>query len=220
MASTLPLTENDFPAIDARISYDEQRRIELFLKDQIPKKVAFVGYLIVAIHVHQPSYWNCYGMCDYTLCLLASLQGFHISRRARNKISDTLRSGLPQHGNTWGYIFFVGAILINMLRDAVRKKWAQYIPLPMAMEIPFYIGPYFAIYMCMGSLILFIWERLDKLKANAFASTVASSLICGDGIWTLPQSILALAKVKPPICMKFLSRKTNDKFDAFIVTLS
>jgi hypothetical protein len=45
-------------------------------------------------------------------------------------------------------------------------------------------------------------------------------LICGDGIWVLPQSVLALAKVKPPICMKFLSRTMNDKVDVFLKTLS
>lgn len=129
-------------------------------------------------------------------------------------------SSLPKHCLTLCYIFFGGAILINLFRDVVGKKWAQYIPLPMAMAIPFYLGPYFAIDMCMGSLILFIWERLDKTKADAFAAAVASGLICGDGIWTLPQSILALAKVKPPICMKFLSRKTNDKVDGFLETLS
>ena len=94
-----------------------------------------------------------------------------------------------------------------------KRGW--FIPLPMAMAIPFYIGPYFAIDMCVGSLILYVWERVNKAKADAFAPAVASGLICGDGIWTLPASILALAGVKPPICMKFLSRATNDKVDAF-----
>jgi uncharacterized oligopeptide transporter (OPT) family protein len=86
----------------------------------------------------------------------------------------------------------------------------------MAMAIPFYVGPYFAIDMCVGSLILFIWEKIDKAKADAFGPAVASGLICGDGIWTLPSAILALVGVKPPICMKFLSRGTNAKVDAFL----
>ncbi|KAG0459077.1 hypothetical protein HPP92_022205 [Vanilla planifolia] len=34
------------------------------------------------------------------------------------------------------------------------------------------------------------------------------------------KSVLALAQVKPPICMKFLSRQMNDKVDTFIATLS
>ncbi|KAI3407944.1 uncharacterized protein J3R85_020613, partial [Psidium guajava] len=125
-------------------------------------------------------------------------------------------SSLPKHCLMLSYGFFGAAIAINGFRDSVGKKWSRFIPLPMAMAIPFYIGPYFAIDMCVGSLILFIWETIDKNKADAFAPAVASGLICGDSIWTLPSSILALVGVNPPICMKFLSRDTNVKVDAFL----
>lgn len=125
-------------------------------------------------------------------------------------------SSLPKNCLTLCYIFFAGAIIINAVRDFAPKRWTKYIPLPMAMAIPFYLGSYFAIDMCVGSLVLFIWERIDKVKADAFGPAVASGLICGDGIWTLPSSILALAGVKPPICMKFLSRGTNVKVDKFL----
>lgn len=125
-------------------------------------------------------------------------------------------SSLPKNCLTICYIFFGGAIVINLIRDSTPKKWSKYIPVPMAMAIPFYLGSYFAIDMCVGSLILFIWEKINKAKADAFGPAVASGLICGDGIWTLPSSILALAGVKPPICMKFLSRGTNIKVDGFL----
>jgi len=125
-------------------------------------------------------------------------------------------SSLPKNCLYLCYGFFGAAILINLIKDALGKKWARFIPNPMAMAIPFYIGPYFAIDMCVGSLILFIWEKIDKAKADAFGPAVASGLICGDGIWTLPSAILALVGVKPPICMKFLSRRTNAKVDAFL----
>jgi len=125
-------------------------------------------------------------------------------------------SSLPKNCLYLCYGFFSAAILINLMKDALGKKWARFIPNPMAMAIPFYIGSYFAIDMCVGSLILFIWEKIDKAKADAFGPAVASGLICGDGIWTLPSAILALVGVKPPICMKFLSRGTNAKVDAFL----
>ncbi|KAG2664240.1 hypothetical protein I3760_16G071600 [Carya illinoinensis] len=128
-------------------------------------------------------------------------------------------SSLPKNCLLLCYVFFGAAILINLVRDSVDKKWGRYIPLPMAMAIPFYLGPYFAIDMCVGSLILFIWEKINKSKADAFGPAVASGLICGDGIWTLPASILALAGVKPPICMKFLSRGSNDEVDNFLKSL-
>ncbi|XP_047179270.1 probable metal-nicotianamine transporter YSL7 isoform X2 [Vigna umbellata] len=122
---------------------------------------------------------------------------------------------LPKNCLLLCYIFFAAAVIINLFKDFLGKK-GKFVPLPMAMAIPFYIGPYFAIDMCVGSLILYVWERINKAKADAFAPAVASGLICGDGIWTLPASILALAGVKPPICMKFLSRATNVKVDTFL----
>ncbi|GFQ05471.1 probable metal-nicotianamine transporter ysl7 [Phtheirospermum japonicum] len=125
-------------------------------------------------------------------------------------------SALPKHCLTLCYGFFAAAIVINGIRDIVGPKWAKFIPLPMAMAIPFYLGGYFTIDMCVGSLILFIWEKIDKAKADAFGPAVASGLICGDGIWTLPSSILALAGVNPPICMKFLSRSANTRVDGFL----
>ncbi|GFS36178.1 YELLOW STRIPE like 7 [Actinidia rufa] len=125
-------------------------------------------------------------------------------------------SALPKHCLTLCYVFFIGAVIINAFRDVVGKEKAKFIPIPMAMAIPFYIGSYFAIDMCVGSMILFVWSKINKAKADAFGPAVASGLICGDGIWTLPSSILALVGVNPPICMKFLSRKTNAEVDTFL----
>ncbi|KAL2967698.1 hypothetical protein AAZX31_16G189400 [Glycine max] len=122
---------------------------------------------------------------------------------------------LPKNCLLLCYIFFAAAVAINLIKDFLGKR-GRFIPLPMAMAIPFYIGPYFAIDMCVGSLILYVWERINKAKADAFAPAVASGLICGDGIWTLPASILALAGVKPPICMKFLSRAANARVDTLL----
>ncbi|CAM0945136.1 unnamed protein product [Alopecurus aequalis] len=125
-------------------------------------------------------------------------------------------SSLPENCLTLCYIFFAAAIAINLIRDLTPHKYSRFIPLPMAMAIPFYIGSYFAIDMFLGSFILFVWERVNKAKADAFGPAVASGLICGDGIWTLPQSVLALAKVNPPICMKFLTRSDNVRVDKFL----
>ncbi|WJX14299.1 putative metal-nicotianamine transporter ysl7, variant 2 [Trifolium repens] len=125
-------------------------------------------------------------------------------------------SALPKNCLVLCCVFFAGAIIINLVRDLAEEKYAKFIPVPMAMAIPFYIGSYFAIDMCVGSLILFIWKKVDRAKADAFGSAVASGLICGDGIWSLPSSFLALAGVQPPICMKFLSRAANAKVDAFL----
>ncbi|KAG8373554.1 hypothetical protein BUALT_Bualt11G0036600 [Buddleja alternifolia] len=125
-------------------------------------------------------------------------------------------SALPKHCLMLCYVFFAAAIVINFIRDLVGPRWAKFIPIPMAMAIPFYLGGYFTIDMCLGSLILFIWSKIDKVKADAFGPAVASGLICGDGIWSMPSAILALAGVNPPICMKFLSRSANSRVDTFL----
>ncbi|CBI27129.3 unnamed protein product, partial [Vitis vinifera] len=209
----IPVTERGSPEKVSN-SYDDEVRTKLFLKDGIPLWVSIVGYVAIAavsighgqenlmevlpqVHVYYPAP----NALVYRNMSVLGVEGF---------------GSLPDHCLTLCYILFAGSIVINLIRDTVAKKWAKYIPLPMAMAIPFYLGPYFAIDMCVGSLILFIWGKLDKAKADAFGPAVASGLICGDGIWSLPSSILALAGVQPPICMKFLSRGTNARVDQFL----
>ncbi|XP_073044710.1 probable metal-nicotianamine transporter YSL7 [Primulina eburnea] len=330
--SVLPVGSNSSPSNTPTLSYDDERRTRLFLKDKIPTWVAISGYIVLAIisaatlpHIFHPLKWyyivvmyifaptlafcNAYGcgLTDWSLAstygklaifmigawagashggVLAGLAACGVMMNIVSTASDLTQdfktgymtlasprsmfvsqvigtaigcvvspcvfwifykafpdlgnlgsqypapyatvyrgiailgvegfSSLPNHCLTLCYVFFIAAVVINVLRAIVGPKWARFIPIPMAMAIPFYLGPYFTIDMCVGSLILFIWENVDKAKADAFGPAVASGLICGDGIWTLPSSILALAGVKPPICMKFLSRKDNARVDTFL----
>ncbi|XP_057950789.1 metal-nicotianamine transporter YSL3 [Malania oleifera] len=114
-------------------------------------------------------------------------------------------SALPHHCLQLCYGFFAFAIAANLVRDVSPKKIGKWVPLPMAMAVPFLVGAYFAIDMCVGSLIVFVWHKLNSAKAGLMVPAVASGLICGDGLWVLPSSILALAKINPPICMNFLA---------------
>ncbi|KAG6550002.1 hypothetical protein Mapa_008514 [Marchantia paleacea] len=114
---------------------------------------------------------------------------------------------LPSHCLQLCAAWFAFAVVVNIIRDQVPKKYSRYIPIPMAMAIPFYIGAYFAIDMFIGTCIVFFWERSNRKKADTFAAAVASGLICGDGLWTIPTAILNFAKVDPPICMAFFRAK-------------
>lgn len=130
-------------------------------------------------------------------------------------------SSLPKHCLTLAIAFFAAAIVVNIIREVLQHvdtkcKIYRFIPSPMCMAIPFYLGGYFAIDMCVGSLILFVWEMKDKRSAADFAPAVASGLICGDSLWSVPAAILSLANLNAPICMKFLSAATNNKVDAFL----
>ncbi|XWS61387.1 hypothetical protein CRYUN_Cryun07bG0122100 [Craigia yunnanensis] len=103
-------------------------------------------------------------------------------------------SALPQHCLQLCYGFFSFAIAANLLRDFTPKNIGKWVPLPMAMAVPFLVGAYFAIDMCVGSLVVFAWHKLNGKKAGLMVPAVASGLICGDGLWLLPSSILALFK--------------------------
>ncbi|XP_031265802.1 probable metal-nicotianamine transporter YSL5 isoform X1 [Pistacia vera] len=330
VTSTLPVADQDSP-VSTKLSYDDQKRTQLFLKDQIPTWFAIAGYVTIAavsiislphifpelkwyyvlvIYIFAPTlaFCNAYGcgLTDWSLAstygklaiftigawagsshgsVLAGLAACGVMMNIVSTASDLSQdfktgyltlasprsmfvsqvigtamgciispcvfwlfykafddlglpgseypapfatvyrnmaklgvegfSALPKECLLLCYVFFGAAIVINLTRDSLGKI-GSYIPLPMAMAIPFYLGPYFAIDMCVGSLILFVWSKIDKTKADNFGPAVASGLICGDGIWTLPSSILALAGIKPPICMKFLSRTTNSRVDKFL----
>ncbi|KAK4483234.1 hypothetical protein RD792_010417 [Penstemon davidsonii] len=112
-------------------------------------------------------------------------------------------SELPKHCLAICCGFFAAALAINLLRDVTPKKVSQFIPIPMAMAVPFYIGAYFAIDMFVGTVILFVWERINRKDAEDYAGAVASGLICGDGIWTIPSAVLSIFRINPPICMYF-----------------
>lgn len=130
-------------------------------------------------------------------------------------------SSLPKNCLKLAIIFFFLAFLINIIHELLRRyetkyKIHRFVPNAMCLAIPFYLGGYFAIDMCIGSLILFLWERRNKQKAKDFAPAVASGLICGDSLWGIPSAILSLAGVNAPICMKFLSAPVNKQVQAFL----
>ncbi|KAF2308858.1 hypothetical protein GH714_022048 [Hevea brasiliensis] len=113
-------------------------------------------------------------------------------------------SALPHHFLQLCYGFFGFAVAVNLARDLSPRKLGPWMPLPMVMAVPFLVGAYFAIDMCAGSLIVLAWHKLNSKKAELMIPAVASGLICGEGLWALPAAILALAKINPPICMKFI----------------
>ncbi|PIA59641.1 hypothetical protein AQUCO_00400499v1, partial [Aquilegia coerulea] len=115
-------------------------------------------------------------------------------------------SALPKYCLIFCCAFFAGAILVNIVRDLVGEKWYKFIPLPMAMAVPFYLGGYFSISMCIGSLILFLWRLTNRAQADTYASAIASGMICGDGIWTLPSALLSLFGVQAPFHINWFHR--------------
>ncbi|CAA7055167.1 unnamed protein product [Microthlaspi erraticum] len=118
---------------------------------------------------------------------------------------------LPKHCLALCCGFFVAALTVNLVRDVTPLKISKFVPLPMAMAAPFYIGAYFAVDMFVGTVILFVWERMNKKDADDYSSAVASGLICGDGIWTIPSAVLSILRINPPIyCGQENTLKSGD----------
>ncbi|KAK9796659.1 hypothetical protein WJX73_000687 [Symbiochloris irregularis] len=57
--------------------------------------------------------------------------------------------GLPKHCLAIAGGAFIAAILLNIIKALVPRKWAKFVPQPMAMGIPAYLGAFFVIDMCV-----------------------------------------------------------------------
>ena len=55
-------------------------------------------------------------------------------------------------------------------------------------------------------VIVWVWQRVNRYSADTYSVVAASGMIVGDGIWTVPSSILAVAGVQPPVCMEFMTK--------------
>jgi len=141
-----------------------------------------------AFDVGNPNgYWKAPFALIYRNMALLGAQGF---------------SALPTNCLPLSAGFFAFAVLANVIKDVLPPRYARYVPLPTAMAVPFLVGASFAIDMVVGTLVVFAWQRIDGNETTLLVPAVASGLICGDGIWTFPSSLLSLAKIKPPMCLK------------------
>ncbi|EEE55617.1 hypothetical protein OsJ_03951 [Oryza sativa Japonica Group] len=128
---------------------------------------------------------------------------------------------LPKYCLAISATFFVLALAVCAMREvAAHGKWRAepYIPSVTGMAVSFLLVPAVSIDMCIGSLIVFLWNRNDKLGSQVFGPVLASGLICGDGLFSIPYALLARYDVTPPICIRFLGRVQNDKLDAFLAS--
>ncbi|KAL2333142.1 hypothetical protein Fmac_014355 [Flemingia macrophylla] len=86
-------------------------------------------------------------------------------------------SSLPKYCLVLCCAFFIAAIVINLVRDLVGEKWAKFIPVPMAMAIPFYIGSYFAIDMSEATYLHEIFVQKGKHKGG-WILRILRDLVC------------------------------------------
>ncbi|KAL5230202.1 hypothetical protein ABZP36_028978 [Zizania latifolia] len=127
---------------------------------------------------------------------------------------------LPKHCVEFCVVAFFVTIAIDAVVLVSQKKgWSvhTYIPSMTVIALPFFAGSYFTIDMCVGSLLLLLWTKIDSTSAQILSSAVAAGLICGEGIFTLPSALLNMFKVQPPMCMKFIpSGQEVEVVDSFL----
>ncbi len=73
---------------------------------------------------------------------------------------------LPKHCGALMGGFFAAAICISLIRDLLPERWARFLPIPMAMAIPFYIGANVAIDICIGALVKAYWHWSSPATAE------------------------------------------------------
>lgn len=62
-----------------------------------------------------------------------------------------------------------------------------------------------AVDMGLGSIVRFGWDLISMETATSYLVPAAAGLISGEGLWAVPEAILALAKANPPLCMQFIA---------------
>ncbi|EEE60900.1 hypothetical protein OsJ_14588 [Oryza sativa Japonica Group] len=108
-------------------------------------------------------------------------------------------AALPRHCLEICCVFFLAALIINLMKDVVPNHVSRFIPIPMAMAVPFYIGAYFGVDMFIGTLILFAWQKIDRREADDYAVAIGSGLNRGKGVWGIPFAFLSILGIDPPI---------------------
>uniref|UniRef100_A0A0D9VBB8 Metal-nicotianamine transporter YSL7 n=1 Tax=Leersia perrieri TaxID=77586 RepID=A0A0D9VBB8_9ORYZ len=119
-------------------------------------------------------------------------------------------------------VFFALALALSVFREvANRNQWRirHYIPSTIGMAVAFFMPPRMAIGMCIGSLAVYLWEKMNASRSRMLSPALASGLICGDGLGSLLLSMLTLVDATAPICIKFLSRGDNVRLDTFLAKL-
>eukprot|EP00775_Hariotina_reticulata_P009952 gene9952-10107_t len=112
-------------------------------------------------------------------------------------------SALPKYCGILMLAFFLGGMLLCLVRELLPRRYGRFVPSPMAMGLPFYIGAASAIDFWLGSVVMHIWEYINPTGAQEYGSSVGAGLLVGDGLWSIPSSLVAIAGKAPPICMGF-----------------
>ena len=87
---------------------------------------------------------------------------------------------------------FLLGIIIPVFRKFAPKSLQPYVPSTLAIGIAFIVPAYYAVAMFIGSMILVVWQKVNKKQALALSFAVASGLVAGEGIAGIPKALLVM----------------------------
>ncbi|KAL6843721.1 hypothetical protein ACP4OV_026292 [Aristida adscensionis] len=119
-------------------------------------------------------------------------------------------------------VLFALALVLNVIGEvSARRAWSigRYIPSTIAVAMTFFVPPTLPIGIFMGSIVMYLWRRLDGYNVQLLSPVVATGLICGNGFGSLLTAVLMFFKVRPPMCVLFIPRDVNEHLNAFLATL-
>ncbi|KAF8649953.1 hypothetical protein HU200_064108 [Digitaria exilis] len=129
---------------------------------------------------------------------------------------------LPRHSVMLCKVSFAMVLAVGVLREvSARRGWrvGRYLPCTIAVAVSFFLPPEIPVGIFVGSVVVYLWRRIDGDGARARLPAVAAGLICGDGIWSLLRTMLLVSNAQAPMCIMFLSASVNKRLDAFLATL-
>ncbi|KAJ0966837.1 hypothetical protein J5N97_023754 [Dioscorea zingiberensis] len=125
---------------------------------------------------------------------------------------------LPRHCLSLAVIFFLVPLILNIVKELSKSMNSgihRYIPYPVAMAIPFYISANFALDVCIGNLVLYVWKWMDRRSAAVNVPPVAAGLLAGDCMWSFASQFIT--NQVPPICVRFFSRDAYMRFQGNLI---
>ena len=87
---------------------------------------------------------------------------------------------------------FLLGIVVPVFRKFAPDTIKPYVPSTLAIGIAFIVPAYYSVAMFVGSMILVVWQRMNKKQAVALSFAVASGLVAGEGIAGIPKALLVM----------------------------
>jgi len=103
-------------------------------------------------------------------------------RMLANVFTEGGISSLPKYTPQFMLVAAILGLALNISKDLLSAKFAQYIPNPMAISIGLMMGPGVGLNFAIGGLAISLWRHLRSEECDKFSVIVASGCLAGGGL--------------------------------------